>query len=87
MIGSNFRNDNLDIHDFLSLIVVTKSNFAAEEKGRQLREQLKQADELISKYDDMYYRQGGDPARMRQSHPGSSKPLRSDDLMRKNEVG
>lgn len=62
-------------------------HLTAEEKARFLREQLREADVIIQRYDELYHRQGGDPAKMRMKSPGSGKALRPDDVMRKNEVG
>jgi len=63
-----------------------KRALSAEEKARFLREQLREADVIIQRYDELYHRQGGDPAKMRMKSPGSGKALRPDDVMRKNEL-
>lgn len=58
----------------------------AETKLKKQMAQLRQADDIIARYDEMFYQQGGDPNKMRQLPAvgkGSQKP---DTIVRRNEV-
>lgn len=43
-------------------------------------------DQVIHRYEDMYYSQGGDPNKVRHPPPTSGKNNRPNDIIRKNEV-
>ncbi|XP_067934119.1 tropomyosin-like [Watersipora subatra] len=68
--------------------VYEKRALRAEKKSRECADQLKLANDVIDRYDQMYYSQGGDPGKMRHPPPGTTgkRGATPNDIIRRNEI-